>query len=366
MRYLMILVMILLHFYPMWCQEEQQYSIDISGEIVLPRQYIVHRCPDEILIDGKANDNCWKNAPFTESFIDIEGVKEPKFDTRLKMVWDSSFLYVYAWMQEPHVWGDITTRDAVIFYNNDFEVFLSPSKGTRNYGEIEINALGTVWDLSLDRPYRDKGIPNNHWDLDNLKSAIHIEGTLNDGSDIDSCWSVEMAIPLNALMELKRSREKVPREGEQWRANFSRVQWDHDLIDGTYDRIKNIDGSYAREYNWVWSNQNVINMHEPEKWGTIQFTHSVSGEGIKFKKEKNRIFEQIAFSAFRETKKGQLMHLMSDPSGTMRKIHFDYGAKHGIEGIFYKTNFGFEYLFPIPNSNVVFLINEAGEFKIVK
>ena len=73
------------------------------------------------------------------------------------MLWDADFLYVYAKLDEEHIWGDITKRDAVIFYNNDFEVFISPSNDSHNYGEIEINALGTVWDLVLNKPYNVGG-----------------------------------------------------------------------------------------------------------------------------------------------------------------------------------------------------------------
>ena len=60
------------------------------------------------------------------------------------MLWDEKYLYVYAKLFEDHIWEfDITQRDEVIYYNNDFEVFINPNDDVFNYGEIEINALGT-------------------------------------------------------------------------------------------------------------------------------------------------------------------------------------------------------------------------------
>ena len=57
-----------------------------------------------------------------------------------------------------------------------------------------------------------------------LKSAIHLDGTLNVPGDTDRGWSVELAVPWTALGELAR-RKSPPADGDQWRVNFSRVEW---------------------------------------------------------------------------------------------------------------------------------------------
>ena len=61
----------------------------------------------EIKIDGIPNEKAWNNSKFTSNFIDIEGVKTPKYETKVKMLWDNTYLYVYAVLQEPHIWGNI-------------------------------------------------------------------------------------------------------------------------------------------------------------------------------------------------------------------------------------------------------------------
>jgi len=296
----------------------QHVEIDITGELINPRKYLIPRADRSIKIDGRQDDLSWKKAPFTQDFIDIEGLKVPNQRTRLKMLWDEEFLYIYAHLEEKHIWATLKNRDTIIFYNNDFEVFISPSNSNHNYGEIEINALNTVWDLLLDRPYNTKGNPIFNWNLPELKTAVHIEGTLNKPTDIDQYWSVEMAIPMDALTELKRSPKKKPMIGEQWRINFSRVQWDHDLIDNRYYRKKE-DGKYLKENNWVWSSQGVINMHLPEHWGYIEFAESPKLTEPFVHKTDTEI-EQIIYALFRKIAYGDYKYLRENLPGKITSI----------------------------------------------
>lgn len=365
MRQLLLLSLIL--FFISCVEKESSQPdllIDVSAELVQPRNYIITKTNEVLAIDGMANEPAWQNASFTAPFIDIEGEKTPKFLTKAKMLWDDDFLYVYAEMEEPHIWGYLKQRDTIIFYNNDFEVFISPSGTTYNYGEIEINSLGTVWDLLLDRPYRDGGRANNHWNLDKLKSAVHIEGSINNSSDIDSIWTVELAIPMKALIELKNDPKTLPKEGEQWRINFSRVEWDFDIINNIYYRKKDEEGNFLPEYNWVWSNQKVINMHEPEKWGYLQFTNDSVAEKQSFIADENMVYKQLAYALFRQTKSGKLKKLSAVEAGNSKSIQVRYSEIDSITATFKKTNFGFEYVINPSKSRQTFIINESGTLKI--
>jgi len=243
-----------------------------------PREYVCYRASQPIVIDGKLNEEAWQHAEWTEDFQDIEGGSQPapRFRTRAKMLWDDNFLYVAAELEEPDVWANITERDAVIFHDNDFEVFIDPDGDTHNYTEYEMNALNTVWDLLLEQPYRDRSFVLNNYDLKGLISAVSVDGTLNDTSDKDKKWTVEIAFPLTAYAELKAK----PADGVQWRINFSRVEWQIEKVDGKYQKkINPVTGLPYPEDNWVWSPQGVINMHLPEMWGFIQFSGIPSGEG---------------------------------------------------------------------------------------
>ncbi len=242
-----------------------------------PRRYVCYRAFGTLKLDGRLDDAAWKAAPSSWDFVDIlgGGAPAPRYRTRVKMLWDDEFFYVGAELEEPHVWATLTQRDSVIFHDNDFEVFLDPNGDTHEYFELEVNAFATEWDLFLGRPYRDGGPPLHQWDIPGLKTAVSIDGTINDPSDRDTGWSVEIAIPWVALRQGAR-RPVPPKSGDQWRVNFSRVQWQTVIKNGGYQKVKG-----TREDNWVWSPQGIVNMHYPEMWGFVQFSHVVAGRGME-------------------------------------------------------------------------------------
>jgi hypothetical protein len=239
-----------------------------------PRGYVCHLKTGSLQIDGRLDDVAWKDVPWTDRFVDIEGAGKPApaLSTRVKMLWDAQYFYVAAELIEPHLWATLTEHDAVIFHDNDFEVFIDPNGDNHEYYEFEINALGTGWDLFLPRPYKDGGKPLNSWEIPGLQSAVHLDGTLNDPRDTDRSWSVELAFPWKVLGETAR-RPAPPRDGDQWRVNFSRVQWTLEHTTGTYRKAAG-----TREHNWVWAPQHVIDMHRPESWGYVQFSAGRPGD----------------------------------------------------------------------------------------
>jgi hypothetical protein len=235
---------------------------------ITPRSYVCYLAEKAPVIDGKLGDPAWQAVPWSDDFVDIEGDKKPRprQRTRMKMMWDDDYLYIAAQLDETHVWGTLTKHDSVIFQDNDFEVFLDPDGDSLLYAELELNALNTTWDLLLPRPYKDGGKAIDGWEIPGLKTAVHVDGTLNDPRDADQGWSVEIAWPWLSLRELSYSAVP-PNDGDQWRINFSRVEWEHEIVEGKYHKVKG-----KPEDNWVWSPQGVIDMHRPERWGIVQFS----------------------------------------------------------------------------------------------
>ena len=78
---------------------------------------------------------------------------------------------VGAELEEPHVWGTLRRHDSVIFHDNDFEVFLDPDGDNHVYGELELNALNTTWDLLLTKPYKDGGRAIDDWEISGLRTG---------------------------------------------------------------------------------------------------------------------------------------------------------------------------------------------------
>ena len=84
---------------------------DTPSPGIVPKTYTCYRACGPIAIDGKLNDPSWIRAPRTDLFVDIEGDLKPipRFGTRAIMVWDDEYFYIAADMEEPDVWGTLTT-----------------------------------------------------------------------------------------------------------------------------------------------------------------------------------------------------------------------------------------------------------------
>lgn len=238
------------------------------------QQHSAHRVKTPPLIDGKLDEQAWKDAPRTQPFVSISGAGNgtPKHATYAKILWDDTHVYFAAEIEEPNLWGTLTARDSIIFKNNAFEVFLDPDRDRKSYFELEINSLGTEWDLLMDKPYSDGGSANSGFDTQGLVSAVHLNGTLNDPSDVDQGWTVEVAIPFAAMTEM-RGTARPPTNGDVWWVNLSRVQWSLEVNKAmdAYAKSKGPDGRELPEKYWVWSPIGERNMHKPERWGLVMF-----------------------------------------------------------------------------------------------
>lgn len=245
---------------------------DYPDLFTTPANYTAFYADVAPVIDGNVDDEIWEKVPWSNLFQDIEGAAKPKpyYETRMKMLWDESHLYIAADIKDPHIWGVLTQRDEIVYYDNDFEIFIDPLNTTHNYFEVEINALNTIFDLFLDKPYRNGGAALFSWDTQGMRHAVKINGTVNNPDDIDAGWTVEISIPFRAVT--LGDHVGVPNDETMWRINFSRVQWEVDIVDGKYLKRKDANGKILPENNWVWSPQGVINMHCPERWGYLKFS----------------------------------------------------------------------------------------------
>jgi hypothetical protein len=242
----------------------------VANAVVEPRRYLCRRLERPIELTGRLDDPQWQAIAWTEDFVDIEGHRKPapRFPTRAKMAWDDGYFYVGAELSDPHVWATLTEKNSIIFNDPDFEIFIDPDGDNHDYYEFEINALGTIWELWLEKPYRDNGPIHRGHNLDGVKTAVFVDGTINDPGDIDGGWSVEVAIPWKALARFGGARDGPPLDGDVWRVNFSRVHWGIDIVDGAYRKVPR---EVQPEDNWVWTPQDAIDMHRPEKWGYVEF-----------------------------------------------------------------------------------------------
>ena len=85
-----------------------------------------------------------------------------------------------------------------------------------------------------------------------------MQGTLNDASDRDRSWTVEMAIPWACL------GVAAPAPGDLWRANFLR----NDMPEGHESDPERVGDARAWTPSWD------AHFMEPKHWGRIHFTRT--------------------------------------------------------------------------------------------
>ena len=355
-RFAIVYALLLFVFANLSChsQRTDEYSMDLTQEILIPKIYTTYPATEVLNIDGIANEASWSSAAWTDYFIDIQGVNLPSYKTRIKMLWDKKYLYIYAELEEPHVSANITQHDAVLFHDNVFELFIDHNDDTYEYVELEINAHNTTWDLYLDRPYRNGGVALNEYVIQELQHAVHIDGKLNDSSGEDKNWSIELAIPLAAI---PKSEDKELLVGDYWRMNFTRVQWDQEFIDGKYSRLRDENDELKKPNYSVWSNQGAINMHQPEKWGYVYFAdESTAALGLP----DNYCDRQIAYAAYRMFRKKPWKEWKKTKIGFTKDFGIIGCADQEYQGTFNKTDKGFELLIENKTEQRSYVINQDG------
>lgn len=259
-----------------------------------PAQYTTYRLQaneGEIKIDGKLDEPAWKNAPILTPLKDIEGPATTKtvyLNTTVRMRWDSEYLYLGAIMEEPQAWATINYHNGLLFTENNFEFFADPSGNNQYYKELEFNAHNMNWNLMISKPPLDGGISicnvsdptvcvyhdqnNETYDIDSrgMKTAVTVDGTLNDPSKGSKSWTFEAKFPLKELAKY-HTCSIPPNHGDFWHMNVMRVEWHlhaERLEDGTLIYVKDAG---RKCHNWAWQPTGVVNIHLPDRWGYLRF-----------------------------------------------------------------------------------------------
>lgn len=236
-----------------------------------PRWYHVSRIVEPIVVDGNVDKEPWSVVPWSETFGDIASGDPAKGTTQFKALYDDTYLYIAALLQpassmstEAH----FVDRNSPIFQkDSDFEVFIDLEQSTHNYKELEINALGTVWNLLLDKPYNDGGVEHSgriaqpgeplFYDVACQHSGVRVvHGRLNTPGS-GAIWSTELALAWSDLRANTTGLMVVP--PPILRINFSRVEKQGD-----------VNWTWQRQVQWDPSKKSFrgkVNMHMPDAWG---------------------------------------------------------------------------------------------------
>ena len=192
------------------------------SEAPLPH-YMLRQARGEIAVDGRLDEFDWAAASqinaFTRILDDYGRVTRP---TRARMLWDEEGLYIAFACRDRNMWALFTEEDDPMWSEEVVEVFIDPDGDGLDYLELEVNPLNAVVDLHIGRVHPD-WVSDKDWDILGLRTAVQVEGTVNDTSDADRGWTVEISIPWAAFEPVITGGGK-PRVGDRWRLNLYRIE----------------------------------------------------------------------------------------------------------------------------------------------
>jgi hypothetical protein len=184
----------------------------------LPR-YTARRADSKIEVDGKLNELAWRNAAWFGDFKFAWWKDGKQEQTVARMLWDDEFLYVSYECQDAHISAVQTEHDSPVYKDDCVELFTAPNPARPlDYFNIEMNVNRAI----LDRHHPDgpgKTVPN--WNSHGIRIATSVDGTLNDDTDKDRGWVLEVAIPFANFAEV--TGRSHPRDGDIWHLNLNRL-----------------------------------------------------------------------------------------------------------------------------------------------
>lgn len=323
----------------------------------------------------------WQSTPWSEAFGDIATIVNPSTSTsdwassasawasshasttytsrimteteipvtQFKALYDDTHLYVAAILhpaQDMATEAHFTQRNAPIYQrDSDFEIFIDPSfdvdsvslvaattttttshssvsggkliSWNHNYKELEINALNTVWNLLLDKPYRDGGrehsgrvAPDNpqspdYYEVYHQSTATSIVYGAVNVPGKGALWTVEMALAYSdiyakssssmqspvPLPSTETASTRIPSLSQTQNNRMTQKSLIHSpLPPGTFWRVNFSRVEQRGSINWTWQPQirwdpdqeqfrGFVDMHLPDAWGYLVFGDDITTEG---------------------------------------------------------------------------------------
>ena len=149
------------------------------------------RAKEAMVLDGKADEATWRQAPWAEGFTRLGPGAEPAAEpTRFKMLRDDGGIWMFWDCRDAAVKSEPRQHDDAVWHDDCVEVFfstapdVSPDHNIREYYQIIVNPDGAVYDT-----FSRGGSSDGKWD--SLAKAA--------GRRVNGGWQLELYIPFAAF-----------------------------------------------------------------------------------------------------------------------------------------------------------------------
>ncbi|NIJ45198.1 hypothetical protein FHR24_001637 [Wenyingzhuangia heitensis] len=240
------------------CKTKPSYTSNLS--LKDRPVYKVHKATSKITVDGKLDDEAWKQATATNfDYFYLTNGKEEEQKTTFRMLWDEENIYVHYDLEDKFINAKETKRDGAPYLDDCIELFLTPAPNGENIHYcFEINPYKAVNDLVfVNNFHQGKNAAIRTFNPD-IELEVTIKGTLNNNNDIDEGWTLEMAIPHSIFNNV--STQYPVALGSQWAfLALKQIRDDNNVGRRVVSTIFPVDNIKEKD------------VHQPEMFGLLEF-----------------------------------------------------------------------------------------------
>ncbi len=209
------------------CYAQTEHRLVIGEQPILK----VPKTTEIMVIDGKMDEAVWKKAESKslDYFYRVDESSDAQ-NSVFKMVWDEQNIYVFYEFEDKFLTARETNPDGEPYNDDCAELFIIPAPDSLDsHIGFEVNIYKATNDFVYfnnyyqDKPYVFKAFNPDH------QAETTYNGTLNDNSDEDIGWTLELAIGINTFRNLRA--KLIPKDGVRWA--FQVIRQDRNDAEGS-------------------------------------------------------------------------------------------------------------------------------------
>lgn len=214
---------------------------------------------ENIIIDGKMDEDIWNKTDSTrfKYFYKVEKSTD-KQKSIFRALWDENSLYFFYDFKDEYLTVRETKRDGEPYLDDCGEIFIIPvPEPLDTHFCFEINLNKAANDLIyFNDYYKGNEIGFKSFNPE-YKVEVSYNGTINDNSDIDKGWTMELEIPIS-LFGFLADFEPV-KAGNKWM--FLAIRQERNEVEGE-----------RRIISTIFPIKNTFkNVHQPKDFGFLEF-----------------------------------------------------------------------------------------------
>jgi hypothetical protein len=219
-----------------------------------PKSAVVPRIAAQVKIDGVLDEQPWQKAVRLTPFVRNDTMMPARVGTEVRLWYDQAALYL-GWICEDYdIQATFTQRDSRFWEEEVVEFFVTPAALDR-YFELQWNPLGGTFDAIITNELGPDGSSRQFkgdWSYTaaSMTYAVRVDGSVQNSTDRDQRWTVEVRIPFSDL------EVPTPQPGDVWRGSFYRFNRDRD---GDPEPLS-------------WSPTMLPGFHQPARFGYLRFS----------------------------------------------------------------------------------------------